>query len=158
MGSSASSPAIWLTNAAPTAGDYLIQQAGSNQYYFNAATYTFDIIGATNVAELTSSLFAVGSNMTIGWADATNVQNIIDTQLIDFAAATIHLGAADAAAPVAQTLGVQNVVGGTSNTAGANFTDRHVAGHRYWYGRQYFVPDGACGLQRYDAKTRLLPR
>jgi len=38
------------------------------------------------------------------------------------AAATLHLGAADAASPVAQTLGVQNVVGGTSNTAGANFT------------------------------------
>lgn len=36
-------------------------------------------------------------------------------------AAVLHLGAADAAAPVAQTLGVQNVVAGTSNTAGADF-------------------------------------
>jgi len=36
--------------------------------------------------------------------------------------ATFHLGAADAASPVAQTLGVQNVVGGTTNTAGTNFT------------------------------------
>jgi hypothetical protein len=34
----------------------------------------------------------------------------------------LHLGAVDAAAPVAQTLGVQSVVAGTSNTAGANFT------------------------------------
>lgn len=37
-------------------------------------------------------------------------------------AATLHLGAADAASPVAQTLGVQGVVTATSNTAGANFT------------------------------------
>jgi hypothetical protein len=38
------------------------------------------------------------------------------------AAATLQLGAADAAAPVAQTLQVQGVVAGTSNTAGGNFT------------------------------------
>ncbi len=38
------------------------------------------------------------------------------------AAATLTLGAADAAAPVAQTISVQNVVTGTSNTAGADFT------------------------------------
>ena len=36
--------------------------------------------------------------------------------------ATLHLGNFDVAAPVAQTLGVQNVVAGTTNTAGANFT------------------------------------
>lgn len=38
------------------------------------------------------------------------------------AAASLRLGAADAASPVAQTLGVQGVVAGTSNTAGAAFT------------------------------------
>jgi hypothetical protein len=38
------------------------------------------------------------------------------------AAANFQLGAADAAAPVAQTLSVQSVVAGTSNTAGTNFT------------------------------------
>jgi len=38
------------------------------------------------------------------------------------AAASLRLGAADAAAPVAQTLGVQGVVAGTANTAGANWT------------------------------------
>lgn len=38
------------------------------------------------------------------------------------AAANLRFGAADAAAPVAQTLSVQSVVAGTSNTAGANFT------------------------------------
>lgn len=38
------------------------------------------------------------------------------------AAANLRLGAADAAAPVAQTLSVQGVVAGTANTAGANLT------------------------------------
>lgn len=37
-------------------------------------------------------------------------------------AANLRHGAPDAAAPVAQTLSVQNVVAGTSNTAGAGFT------------------------------------
>jgi hypothetical protein len=37
-------------------------------------------------------------------------------------AANLRFGAADAAAPVAQTLSVQSVVAGTTNTAGANLT------------------------------------
>lgn len=44
------------------------------------------------------------------------------------AAATLRFGATDAAAPVAQTLGVQNVVSGTSNTAGANWTFKGSSG------------------------------
>jgi hypothetical protein len=40
----------------------------------------------------------------------------------------LQLGQSDAAAPVAQTLGVQNVVAGTSNTAGANWTLKGSAG------------------------------
>lgn len=46
----------------------------------------------------------------------------VDLILTRRAAANIRLGAADAAAPVAQTLSVQSVVAGTSNTAGANLT------------------------------------
>lgn len=45
-----------------------------------------------------------------------------DTFIRRSAAATIQFGANDAAAPVAQTVGVQNVVAGTSNTAGVDFT------------------------------------
>lgn len=37
-------------------------------------------------------------------------------------AANLRYGGADAASPVAQTISVQNVIAGTSNTAGANFT------------------------------------
>ena len=56
----------------------------------------------------------------------TNVSNdalaTIDLFLTRRAAANLRLGAADAAAPVAQTLSVQSVVAGTTNTAGANLT------------------------------------
>lgn len=46
----------------------------------------------------------------------------IDARITRRGAANLRLGAADAAAPVAQTLSVQSVVTGTSNTAGANLT------------------------------------
>ena len=45
-----------------------------------------------------------------------------DTFIERAGAAALRFGGPDAAAPVAQTLGVQNVVAGTSNTAGAVFT------------------------------------
>jgi hypothetical protein len=45
-----------------------------------------------------------------------------DLLLTRKAAANLRFGAADAAAPVAQTLSVQSVVAGTTNTAGANLT------------------------------------
>lgn len=45
-----------------------------------------------------------------------------DITLTRRAAANLRFGAADAAAPVAQTLSVQSVVAGTTNTTGANLT------------------------------------
>jgi hypothetical protein len=45
-----------------------------------------------------------------------------DLTLTRRGAANLRLGAADAAAPVAQTLSVQSVVAGTTNTAGTNLT------------------------------------
>lgn len=68
-------------------------------------------------AALTTALsFFLSSTLTIQWNNDTILSR-------GGAAATLKLGAfADVAAPIAQTLGVQNVVAGTSNTGGANFT------------------------------------
>lgn len=52
----------------------------------------------------------------------TNGSGTVDTYLTRRGAANLRFGAADAAAPVAQTLSVQSVVAGTSNTAGADLT------------------------------------
>jgi hypothetical protein len=57
----------------------------------------------------------------VTWAP-TSPDGAADLTLRRRAAANLQLGAADAAAPVAQTLSVQSVVAGTSNTAGTNFT------------------------------------
>jgi hypothetical protein len=53
---------------------------------------------------------------------ASDVNWNSDTILTRRDAANLRFGAADAAAPVAQTLSVQSVVAGTSNIAGANLT------------------------------------
>lgn len=92
-------------------------------------------LGANNNGELVAILNStasarlgagctVSSNGAFGWSNTTNVglSNAVDTFISRSAAATLHFGTADAASPVAQTLGVQGVVAGTTNTAGANFT------------------------------------
>ena len=71
---------------------------------------------------------ALGAALTItsAYALQANASGSIgfstDLILTRPAAATLQMGAADAAAPVAQTLQAQSVVAGTSNTAGANLT------------------------------------
>lgn len=62
---------------------------------------------------------------SLNWG-SSNLNNV-DLFLYRDAAATLRVGAGDAAAPVAQTINVQDVVAGTSNTAGANLT---IAGSR----------------------------
>ena len=58
----------------------------------------------------------------LGFSITSNMAGVADTFFTRRAAANLRLGAADAAAPVAQTLSVQSVVAGTSNTAGTNLT------------------------------------
>jgi len=67
-----------------------------------------------------SGLTTNGTNLTLG----SSSQLLWSTDLIltRRGAANLRFGAADAAAPVAQTLSVQSVVAGTTNTAGANLT------------------------------------
>jgi hypothetical protein len=77
-------------------------------------TASFSGLVSSNSSGFQGSNLIANSNLFIGGG--------LDLLLTHKAAATLHLGAPDAAAPVAQTLGVQGVVTGTSNTAGANWT------------------------------------
>jgi hypothetical protein len=62
-------------------------------------------------------------NAFFGWTNSFDASaGTVDLGLTRRAAANLRLGFSDAAAPVAQTLSVQSVVAGTSNTAGANLT------------------------------------
>lgn len=66
--------------------------------------------------------FTLGSPIQLSWTSGNTAGGLGDTIIRRNAAANLALGAADAASPVAQTLSVQNVVGGTTNTAGVDFT------------------------------------
>lgn len=108
-----------------------IQVGGSSRYYF-------DKVGAANIVGPSSNNYAgiyvsqsgqsfasIGfayqntSTAALYFGPGTSGFDLIVTRR---AAANLRLGAVDAAAPVAQTLSVQSVVAGTSNTAGANLT------------------------------------
>jgi hypothetical protein len=73
-----------------------------------------------------SALSTYGTHMArdyvVSWGNNATLNGSLDLILSRRAAANLRLGAADAAAPVAQTLSVQSVVAGTTNTAGANLT------------------------------------
>jgi len=71
----------------------------------------------TFFAAMNISLFQVQAAFGIGGAYPTP-----NATLTAPAVATLHLGAVDAASPVAQTLGIQNVIAGTTNTSGVNAT------------------------------------
>lgn len=68
-----------------------------------------------------NGLYNISTN-EIFWSNNTSDVVPIDLQIGRRGPANLRLGAADAAAPVAQTLSVQSVVAGTTNTAGANLT------------------------------------
>lgn len=88
--------------------------ATSNDIYF----YN----GASMRAQMSFQYFALGSDIVQAWSSTTSANGSKDLFQRRVGAANIALGAVDAASPVAQTLSVQNVVAGTSNTAGANLT------------------------------------
>jgi len=76
----------------------------------------------TAEAVVQQNAFIIPSTGTYAFASGNPAITAQDTFLTRRAAANLRLGAADAAAPVAQTLSVQSVVAGTTNGAGANLT------------------------------------
>jgi hypothetical protein len=95
-----------------------------------------DASTATSILRLNSSgsnpPVLSGSNLKLNLAFSGNnhvwefvggtAQYTIGSTILRGGTANLAFGAADAASPVAQTLSVQNVVAGTSDTAGANWT------------------------------------
>ena len=124
-----------ITNTANDSGSKIIDlQIGGTSKFSIDNTWLFTLSGGTN--NVISGYVLIGTNTYIAGAGPyvssngqyafTNASNnpagASDTYITRQAAANLHLGQAAAAAPVAQTLGVQNVVAGTSNTAVADFT------------------------------------
>ena len=64
---------------------------------------------------------SVAAGVPLQFASVNYSSPNYDTFIMRGGTATVQLGAADVASPIAQTLQVQSVTAGTSNTAGANF-------------------------------------
>lgn len=103
------------------AGDIYLGVAKNGPRFNAASTSTLDIFvsGTTQIARWNATALSIGGQYGLGSSAVSS-----DVFIGRNGAASTRLGAADAAAPVAQTFGVQSVVAGTSNTAGANFTIR----------------------------------
>jgi hypothetical protein len=86
-----------------------LQVANNGVYIEGTAVGTVRVPGAGGYYGFTSSSSSTSSST-------------IDTFISRRGAANLRFGAADAAAPVAQTLSVQSVVAGTTDIAGANLT------------------------------------
>jgi hypothetical protein len=100
-------------NGTPTNG--FVVNAGLGLVGNNAVSVASGAIGMLVRGEQV----IVKNTSALSWGDTNTVST--DLFLTRRAAANLRLGAADAAAPVAQTLGVQSVTG-VADTAGANFT------------------------------------
>lgn len=104
----------------------LIQAPNAIRYsalygYTTAAAVRADTTSLRNFTADVSGV-RVSSASSYGFTSASDAAGTADLILTRRAAANLRLGAADAAAPVAQTLSVQSVVAGTTNTAGTNLT------------------------------------
>ena len=95
----------------------------------NAGFY-FPVAGAVSYTQnsiermaFVSDSFRMRSTVAFGFSNSTSAASgVLDTILTRGGVATLQLGAADAAAPVAQTLQAQGVAAGTSDVSGANLT------------------------------------
>lgn len=96
-------------------GNGIVRPAASNDFFLKSV-YTFFGLRYQQTA------VALNGGVLFGFSSGAPDVTAADTILTRRAAANLRLGAADAAAPVAQTLSVQSVVAGTTNTAGQNFT------------------------------------
>lgn len=101
---------------------YSFASDGDTGFYWTVAgSINLAINGA--VRWTLGSSFVAGSGGQLIWRSATTpTSGSNDTFIGRFAAASIRFGDVDAAAPVAQTLRVQSVIAGTTDTAGAAWT------------------------------------
>ena len=76
-----------------------------------------------NLSQFGEKLFVADADHTFIWDTANAISKRVSrNSWLSGTTADFHLGLADAASPVAQTISVQSVVAGTTNTAGANFS------------------------------------
>lgn len=141
-GGSESAPTLRFTTQASNTG---LSAAG-------ATNLDYGVAGTTSVT-LGSGFIWVRSN-TADYAMGGSA----DARIGRAGAATIRLGESDAASPVAQTLQVQSVVAGTSNTAGVAWTISGSKGTGSGVGGNILfkvAPAGGSGTSQNSLSTAL---
>jgi hypothetical protein len=122
-----------------------------------AGEYSF--MGLTSSGVTTLALDARNTQLVFGNQTVGSGQIFTgDTFLSRAAAANIRFGGADAASPVAQTHSFQNVLAGTSNTAGVNATFQASAGTGTGAGGSFLfqvAPAGTTGSTQNSFSTAL---
>ena len=110
----------------------VVQTTGVGPVKMTGTQIKTGIIGAGSVSIASTKTLTANNTLTLAGTDSTTITfggaSSSFPIVTSPTAATLQLGAADAAAPVAQTFKVQSVVAGTSNTAGTNFTIQGSAG------------------------------
>lgn len=124
----------WTTN-----GSTALTGGASTTLALGGATIGANALAVTGTAAFSGSVSTSGGNITASVGTVQGAAFLLNPAsaqlswnaraiLTSPAAGSLQFGAADAAAPVAQTIGPQSVVAGTSNTNGAAFTIRGSAG------------------------------
>lgn len=146
-------PSTVLTGVGNAGGGGMRFASGGNRPFLYA--------GGTNKLFVSDNA-GIGVNIdrdtVLSWNAGASFSGSGDTYLSRKAAATLQLGVADAASPVAQTLGVQSVVAGTSNTAGAAFTVNGSRGTGTGVGGSIILqtaPAGGSGTSQNALATHL---
>jgi hypothetical protein len=127
-----------ITNTASAAASKVFDFQTGGSSFFNGSpagvtvATTNGVFSVSNTGTVKFSTYWAGgynqieaaSDTAFGWSSTTTASGVIDTGLRRVGTASIQFSgnSGDLAAPVAQTLSVQNVLAGTSNTAGQNWT------------------------------------
>jgi hypothetical protein len=98
---------------------FIRSSAGASVLFFGTATNNSVFAMQTSVG---APSFNGRSTAQFGWTSGIDGNGTVDTFLTRRGTGNLRFGQADAASPLAQTLSVQSVVAGTSNTAGADWT------------------------------------
>jgi hypothetical protein len=129
-----------------------------------ASPGAFAFLGLNAAGVATIALDAQYSQFVLGNQTVGSGQVFVgDTFLSRAAAANWRFGGADAASPVAQTISFQNVLAGTSNTAGVNTTFQASAGTGTGVGGKFLFQTALPGssgerlLDRADDRRRRRP-
>lgn len=119
---------VVLANADRLRPSLTFQSNKATGLYSASSTVIGFTVNASEAAVLNSFSFVLQNGGGDGFQIASSTATSGDVKLGREGAANWRLGAAAAASPVAQTLSVQNVVAGTTNTAGTTWTLRGSLG------------------------------